>query len=52
MKSSCNQVVIGPYRYSERELGQIIRRKMITKSSINKKKFNKTLNRKQYKIDS
>lgn len=48
--SSNNEVVIGPYRFSERELAQINRRKMITKSVKNKKKFDKCLHRKHYYI--
>lgn len=50
MKILDNQIRIGPYSFSDRELGQIIRRKMITKSFINKKKFNKSIDRKHFKI--
>ena len=47
MKST-DKIYIGVYSYSERELSQIIRRKMITKSCKNKKKYN----RKRMKKDS
>lgn len=45
---SSNEVVIGIYRYNERELSQIIRRKMISKSFKNKKKYNRKSNNKNY----
>ena len=35
------KIYIGVYSYSERELSQIIRRKMITKTCKNKKKYNR-----------
>ena len=34
-------IKIGPYSYNDRELAQIIRRKMMTKSIKNKKKYNR-----------
>lgn len=40
------EITIGVYRYSERELSQIIRRKMISKSFKNKKKYNRQENKK------
>lgn len=36
-----SKVYIGQYSWSERELSQIIRRKMITQSKPNKKKYNR-----------
>ena len=42
-----NKIKIGPYSYSERELAQIIRRKMITKGCKNKKLYNRKQNRKR-----
>lgn len=36
-----NKIKIGVYSFSNRELSQIIRRKMITKSWRNKKKYNR-----------
>lgn len=36
---STKNIKIGAYTYSERELAQIVRRKMITKSCRNKKKY-------------
>ena len=43
-----DKIYVGIYSYSERELSQIIRRKMISKSCKNKKKYN----RKRVKKDS
>lgn len=40
-----NKIYIGVYSYSERELSQIIRRKMITKSCKNKKKYDRKKNK-------
>jgi hypothetical protein len=41
MKTDNKTVQIGPYTFSERELAQQIRRKMITKESKNLKKYNR-----------
>ena len=41
------EITIGVYRYNKRELAQILRRKMLSKSTINKKKYN----RKNHKIE-
>lgn len=38
-------VRIGVYSYSERELAQIVRRKMITRECKNKKKYNRNANK-------
>lgn len=38
-----NQIYIGPYRYSERELSQIIRRKMIQKSEKSSKLYTRKM---------
>lgn len=44
-------IKIGPYSYNDRELSQIIRRKMMTKTIKNKKKYNrKTKHDKNYDI--
>lgn len=44
-----NKIIqIGVYTYSERELAQIIRRKMITKSCKNKKKYDRKKNKNSF----
>lgn len=43
MKSTKDKIKIGPYSYNDRELAQIIRRKMMTKSIKNKKKYNRKI---------
>lgn len=46
-----NKIIkIGVYTYSERELAQIIRRKMMSKQFKNKKKYDRNENRKFEKI--
>lgn len=44
-----NTVKIGEYSWNERELAQIIRRKMTTKSCRNKKKYCRTASKKDLK---
>ena len=44
-----NTVKIGEYSWNERELAQIIRRKMTTKSCKNKKKYCRTASKKDFK---
>jgi hypothetical protein len=39
MKTNEKDIVIDGMRYGERELAQLIRRKMITRSVVNKKKY-------------
>ena len=41
MELAKDKIKIGPYSYNDRELAQIIRRKMMTKSIKNKKKYNR-----------
>lgn len=46
------EIKIGVYSYSERELSQIIRRKMISKDHGNKKKYNRNSDKRNFKRDS
>lgn len=45
MENQNKIIKIGVYTYSDRELAQIIRRKMITKSCKNKKKYDRKNNK-------
>ena len=47
-----NKVKIDVYTWNERELAQIIRRKMITKSSKNKKKYNRNNDKRSFKKET
>ncbi|MCH5167410.1 MAG: hypothetical protein J1F35_05895 [Erysipelotrichales bacterium] len=45
-------IKIGVYSYSERELAQIIRRKMVSKDHGNKRKYNRNSEKRNFKRDS
>ena len=46
------KIKIGVYSWNERELSQIIRRKMITKGCKNKKKFDRNSDKRGFKKET